>query len=159
MSIERHSRFMPIVKIKLNLVCTSDEAKSLTERLQRLVRSDLRIPVAIADQTDPIRGYYEPTVGYPPATEYSIEMTASHPSQIDEVTDLIMEFGTPLQKDKREVANLLSRVAREANTEVGFPISATDTMKALKTALGIGRSPWHRLVIEKLAAWFGANDG
>lgn len=146
---------MPIVKIKLDLVLLPHEVTAIRSRFLQL--RDDRILVSISDITDPIRGR-DRILGYPPPTEYAIELRATSPSQMETVCDLLMEFGTPLQKDKHRAASLLSRVAQEANVEAGFPVSPTDTMKALKAALGNGASTWHGLVRKKLHEWFRSND-
>jgi hypothetical protein len=150
---------MPIAKIKLDLVLMPHEMQQLRLRLGQLMRSDDRILVQISDTTDPIRGWNTAIVGHPMPSEYAVELRASSPSQIETVCDLIAEFGTLQQQDKRNAVEILSRVAKEANVEAGFPESATDVVKALKAAVEHGGSTWHGLIRKKLRAWIRTNSG
>jgi hypothetical protein len=150
---------MPITKIEVDLQLTSDELQLLHARLKQIVRSEFSgIIVQIADKTDPIQGR-DRIIRYPPTIEYSIVLRTSSSRQIEEVLDLLAEFGTVTMQDKRKTANLLSKVAKEANNEAGFLESTSDAMKALKAALGNGGSTWHGLVRRKLHDWFRVNDG
>lgn len=90
----------------------------------------------------------------PDTVNVSIAFRAANPKAVDDILDALSEFGTPERKMAKEVMDLLSRIASEANTEAGMPSSPTDVMLALKAATGHGHSTWHDCVRQKLSEFF-----
>lgn len=112
----------------------------------RLVRLRLVEPISCR--------YAEATLVDSDRVDFKIRFSAATPKAVDDILGALSEFGTPEQRMAKEVVDLISRVASEANTEAGMPSSSVDVMMALNAATGHGNSIWHNCVRQKLSEFF-----